>query len=159
MKTACTGRLAFLNPRVLIGFALCAAGLILAFPPTTSAAAGDNATAELSQSAPTHAPVRWRATGRMATARYQHTVTLLPNGQVLVAGGYNANALASAELYDPATGVWTATKHLNPGRYYHRATLLPNGQVLVAGGYNSQLLETLASAGLYESAPEMFDPQ
>ena len=51
----------------------------------------------------------WTATGSMATARYFHTATLLPNGQVLVAGGITAFTLASAELYDPATGMWTAT--------------------------------------------------
>ena len=37
-----------------------------------------------------------------------HTATLLPNGQVLVAGiGRRDVACASAELYDPATGLWT----------------------------------------------------
>jgi hypothetical protein len=37
----------------------------------------------------------------MATARYDHTATLLPNGQVLVAAGYGgagATPLASTEL-------------------------------------------------------------
>ena len=43
MKTASTSRLTFLNPRVLIGFALYAAGLVLAFAAMSSAVAGDNA--------------------------------------------------------------------------------------------------------------------
>ena len=53
----------------------------------------------------------------MATARAYHTATLLPNGQVLVAGGYNGSCLlASAELYDPATGTWTATGSMATAR-------------------------------------------
>jgi len=42
----------------------------------------------------------WRATGRLNTARYFHTATLLQNGMVLVAGGLDTNlrVLASAEL-------------------------------------------------------------
>jgi hypothetical protein len=40
----------------------------------------------------------------MNHARVRHTATLLPNGQVLVAGGefgINTSVLASAELYTP----------------------------------------------------------
>src|SRR5262245_977747 len=84
----------------------------------------------------------------MATDREIYTATLLPNGQVLVAGGLgNSGLLASAELYDPATGLWTETGSLVTARYQHTATLLANGQVLVAGGYGPT-----ASAELYDPA-------
>src|SRR5437773_6222848 len=110
MKTACTSRIAFLNPRVLIGVALYAAGLVLAFGPISSVAAGDNAAAELSPSVPAQLPGRWKVTGSMANARERHTATLLPDGRVLVAGGADDFiSLASAEVYDRATEVWTAT--------------------------------------------------
>ncbi len=95
------------------------------------------------------------STGSLNDARYLHTATLLPNGQVLVAGGFNYNGsnyvtLASAELYDPATGAWALTGSLNDARGAHTATLLPNGQVLVAGGGNDD--GNLASAELYDPA-------
>ena len=42
----------------------------------------------------------WTVTGRLNTARWLHTATLLQNGMVLVAGGLDTNlrVLASAEL-------------------------------------------------------------
>ena len=155
MKTAHTSRLGFLNIRLLIGFALYAAGLVLAFAPMSSAAAADNAAAELNQSVPAQAPGRWRITGSMADARYSHTATLLPNRQVLVAGGDSTTGvLASAELYDPATGVWTPTGSMANARIYHTMTLLPNRQVLVSGGFSGALL--LESAELYDLATGMW---
>jgi hypothetical protein len=42
----------------------------------------------------------WVATSPMATARADHTATLLPNGKVLVAGGLGS----TAELYDVGLG-------------------------------------------------------
>jgi hypothetical protein len=152
METQFTSQLTFPNPRVLISFALCAAGLLLALAPMSSAVAGDNAIAELSQSVPEQPLGRWRVTGNLVTARHDHTATLLPNGKVLVAGGYNdaGTQLASAELYDPATGTWTATGSMHTGRGNHTATLLANGQGLVAGG------DPLpgGSAELYDPASE-----
>jgi len=103
----------------------------------------------------------WTATGSMASARYSHTATLLPNGQVLAAGGVhrpNSNHLVkSTELYDPATGNWTATASLSPGRTNHTAILLLNGNVLGSGGTSTY--GVLAQAELYESAPQAADIQ
>ena len=104
MKTECNSRAALLNSRILVGFALYAAGLVLAFAPMSSAAAEDNAAAELSQSVPATAPGAWKVTGDLVTARYGHTATLLPNGQVLVSGGFSRHfgVLARAQLYKSA---------------------------------------------------------
>ena len=91
-------------------------------------------------------------TGSLTTARTGHTATLLPNGQVLVAGGFNGTIpLASAELYDPASGTWTATGSLATARTEHLATLLLNGKVLVAGGFNFDG-PPLANTELYDPA-------
>src|SRR5947207_1391756 len=149
MKTECTSRIAFPNPRVLIGFALYAAVLVLALAPVSNAVAGENAATELSASVPAQATGGiWTATGDLGTPRDYHRATLLPNGQVLVAGGRVGDpdfivAVASAELYDPATGVWTPTGSMTTARAFHTATLLPNGQVLVTG---------------YSDTAELYDP-
>ena len=92
--------------------------------------------------------------GTMDTARDGHTATLLPNGEILVAGGAaNDNStvsLASAELYDPATDTWSATGSMAEARAWHTAILLSNGKVLVAGGINND--DDLYSAELYDPA-------
>ena len=91
----------------------------------------------------------WSAAGSLTTARYIHTATLLPSGQVLVAGGLGfSSVLVSAERYDPAANTWSAAGSLTTARYYHTATLLPSGQVLVAGGEDTGN-NALASAELY----------
>jgi Tol biopolymer transport system component len=97
----------------------------------------------------------WSSTGNLNTGRDSHTATLLPNGQVLVAGGNNSNGtLKSAELYNPATGTWSTTGSLNTSRAFHTATLLPGGKVLVAGGFSCapppQTCSQLNSAELYD---------
>jgi hypothetical protein len=54
--------------------------------------------------------VSWTTNGTMATKRFEHSATLLPNGMLLVAGGYvTTSPTNSAELYAPTTGKWTPT--------------------------------------------------
>ncbi|ATB42289.1 hypothetical protein CYFUS_007767 [Cystobacter fuscus] len=84
---------------------------------------------------------QWTLTGSLLTARRNHTMTVLSDGRVLVAGGTGAEgqSLASAELYDPSTGTWTSVADLSTGRSAHTATLLDNGTVLVVGGLTGDM--------------------
>ena len=58
-----------------------------------------------SASAEVFAPAtgQWTATGAWARPRVSQTMTLLPDGRVLVAGGGDARHARSAELFDPGT--------------------------------------------------------
>ena len=123
---------------------LLADGKVLIVGGTTSTGAGDlqpTATAEVYDPS----TGSFSVTGSMAEARSLHTATLLPGGNVLVAGGGIENS--TAELYDPATGSFSITGGMEIGRSGHTATLLPNGSVLVAGG---GIFAGLASAELYQ---------
>lgn len=96
-------------------------------------------------------------TSNMTSPRSGHTATLLPNGQVLIAGGMERNGVFfnSAELYDPTTGRFTAaSQKMSAQRVGHSATLLPSGRVLIAGGWSSEGL--LASAELYDPSTGVF---
>jgi N-acetylneuraminic acid mutarotase len=102
----------------------------------------------------------WTTTESMSVSRSDHTATLLPNGQVLVAGGCAAIVnsaciyTASAELYNPATGAWTATGSMATARQFHTATLLPNGQVLVAAG----VIDTPTDSVYAITSAELYNP-
>ncbi len=104
----------------------------------------------------------WQAAGSMSTARMDHTATLLPDGDVLVAGGYRSTVstlggpqngtqpLASVELYHPSTNTWSNAAPMATARADHTATLLASGKVLVTGGYGSA--GVLTSTELYDPA-------
>ena len=74
----------------------------------------------------------WTQTGFLSTARtYLATASLLPNGQVLLAGGQAgqdgtgqglSNATEVAELYDPATGAFNPTGPMAIARAGQTAT-------------------------------------
>ena len=77
----------------------------------------------------------WSLTGSLANGRESQTATLLPNGNVLVAGGEtSAGVSSSSEIYSPSTGTWSTTGNMSVARAAQQAVLLPSGSVLVAGG-------------------------
>jgi WD40 repeat protein len=101
------------------------------------------------------ASATWITNLDMISVRAQQTATLLPNGNVLMAGGYDGtNSVDITELYfSPpmvSPGMWTLTGSLTNALYLHTATLLPNGKVLVVGGadYSGNVF---AAAQLYDS--------
>jgi hypothetical protein len=95
----------------------------------------------------------WTSTGAMASARRNHTATLLSNGKVLVTGGSPASSgtrHSSAELYDPTTGAWSPAGSMAMARTSHSATMLADGKVLVAGGGGSDRASSVSA--------ELFNP-
>ena len=119
---------------------------------------GSGATAAPTASAESYDPTAetWSSAGSLTTARYDATTTLLPNGQVLVAGGLTGatapfGATNTAELYNPSSNTWSAAAAMTTARFGASATLLSNGSVLVAGGDtgNSTTATATNTAELY----------
>lgn len=105
----------------------------------------------------------WSFTGTPLAFQGEGSVTLLANGEVLLAGGYGVNSTgsfmpsAAAELYNPSTRQWRVTGSLPSGRDLQAAILLPNGQVLAVGGEDASL-SALADAELYDPATGTWQP-
>lgn len=87
----------------------------------------------------------WAPTDAMLARRARHTATLLPDGEVLVAGGLTkvlrlaapflaTESVRSAELYDPSIGVWSRTGSM---RFHRRHATTAS---LVSGGVFGKVL-------------------
>ena len=83
----------------------------------------------------------WKQTASMVYPRTFHTLTVLPDGNVLVTGGGPTtdalgvdNAIKAAEMWSPASETWSTMASMqNPRLYHSNALLLPDGRVLAVG--------------------------
>ena len=99
-------------------------------------------------------PGAWSYASDLNTCRAYHTETLLPNGDVLIAGGEgDFGVLNSAEIWSPLTGQWTVVAPMLTNRERHTATLLDDGRVLVTGGTDLNG-GALANAEIYDPASD-----
>jgi hypothetical protein len=91
-------------------------------------------------------------------ARAYHTATLLPNGQVLIAGGAtlggSPSPTSTVELYEPVGQTFTQAKNMMSAvRYNHAAILMNDGRVLISDG-----LTVAGSFGSGVGLDEIYDP-
>ena len=116
---------------------------------------------------------QWSTKASMNVARQFHTIALLPDGRVLVAGGITSSSLSavpSAEIYDPTAGTWTpigsmATARQTACNGYTQTFLanLPSGSVLAAGGFSGSSCpaitpqRTVAAATVNPSSVQLFN--
>jgi len=95
----------------------------------------------------------------MSVARASATITVLPNGNILVAGGWDGTcSRKDGEVYNPNTNLWTtvgtggacaAMAGMQNGRQNHTATLLNTGSVLICGGYDTAAAGVAATCDLF----------
>src|SRR5262249_30212341 len=99
---------------------------------------------------------------------YDTTETLLPNGNVLIAGGTGDFGVSfDAELYDPSTEQFTLAGNMSHIRFAQTATLLRDGTVLIAGGSTGVLWNTgaataelfIPATGTFTSTADMTSPR
>ena len=103
------------------------------------------------------------AVGDLQQARADHTATLLPDGQVLIAGGFDASgqALRDSELFDPATNTFGPGPALSASRAAHVAVAVGETVVLVGGTTDSAALATtdVLRAGRWQPGPRLRTPR
>jgi hypothetical protein len=102
----------------------------------------------------------WRDVASMKWARTYHTLTVLPDGDVLAMGGQSmagANSLYNSpvlqpEIWHPETDTWTPmASSVRPRGYHNTSLLLPDGRILLAGSgrLDGSLMVNETSAEIY----------
>lgn len=80
--------------------------------------------------------------GKMTSKRGRPSATLLPDGNVLIAGGGDHDSpggIASAEVFHAATLKFESVGPMHFPRVAHTATILRDGRVLIVGGRGDEL--------------------
>ncbi len=97
-------------------------------------------------------------------ARDRPTLSLLPDGRVLVAGGKDDDSTEKpreAEIFDPARvgsggSPFLPAASLKQDRFAHQAVTLADGRVLLLGGWSGSAKATTATAEIYDPAAGAF---
>jgi len=104
----------------------------------------------------------WSEAGKLPNDHGERfTVTLLDDGQVLVAGGGTRgryllpNITASMDVYDPATGEWSTIADMTSKSWGHTASTLSDGAILFVGMRFVEIYE--ASTETWTSIGELSD--
>lgn len=95
----------------------------------------------------------------LTAGRFFHTSTILPSGEILVAGGgINNNggafgtAIGDAEVFDPSSDTFRAAG-VSGAVMGHSATLLDNGEVIIIGGVNLEAPNITTRAEKWRADP------
>jgi len=96
----------------------------------------------------------------LASTRYSHAASPLPDGRVLIVGGRSTTdediVLDSSEIYDPKTNSFAPGPRLATARSTPAASPLPDGRVLVAGGDGGRTL--FLTTEIYNPKTNSFAP-
>jgi hypothetical protein len=97
-------------------------------------------------------------TGNMASARADHTATLLTYGTntvtVLIAGGMTLNgALATAEIFNLQNNSFSPVGNMNTPHVRHQAVLLRDGTVLIVGNAFAEIYNPLVQQPFRPTGP------
>jgi hypothetical protein len=99
----------------------------------------------------------WRTAGTFTVGRGNHTATLLPSGNVLLAGGRtliggSGASTNTSAIYKTANGTWSDGPVMHSAREVGAAARLLDGRVLVTGGHNNSSSAPVAVSELFDEA-------